>query len=469
MSEIFTRKWSEVSGGRFDVEYHKEVNITTTTYPLKSLVSIRSGKRIPKGEAYSHAITPYKYLRVEDLDCESLELDINNLKSIDENIFELLSRYEVHNDEIVLSIAGTIGKIFLFKNHTNNQVILTENCVKLQAINGVLSKFLSIVLKTSFLQNQMKRQYIQTTIPKLAIERVKELQIPQIPNKQIQQQIIDIMDNAYQVKKDKEQQAKEILDSIDSYLMQELGIKLPNNDYVSLGQRIFTQKISHLSGTRFDPNYHQKYYQNLEKALENGKYRLKTLGKVTTLIVSGSTPQSKGEDYEKSGKYYFLRLVNFDSNFGIDLQNALFVKEYIYNGELSRVKLKHGDILFGIAGSLGKVAQYNYNFLAVVNQAIAVLRFKENILSEFILYILHSCIVQCQITRLKRPVAQPNINIQELKSVVIPLPPIAVQEQIASEINKRRDRAKALQQQAKEILKSAKQQVENMILGWELR
>lgn len=178
MSEIFTRKWSEVSGGRFDVEYHKEVDITTTTYPLKSLVSIRSGKRIPKGEAYSHAITPYKYLRVEDLDCESLELDINNLKSIDENIFELLSRYEVHNDEIVLSIAGTIGKIFLFKNHTNNQVILTENCVKLQAINGVLSKFLSIVLKTSFLQNQMKRQYIQTTIPKLAIERVKELQIP---------------------------------------------------------------------------------------------------------------------------------------------------------------------------------------------------------------------------------------------------------------------------------------------------
>lgn len=286
-----------------------------------------------------------------------------------------------------------------------------------------------------------------------------------LPPKQNQQQIIDIMDNAYQVKKDKEQQAKGLLDSIDEYLLDELGIVMPAKSNNTLENRIFMQSFSNISDTRFDPSYHQKYYQDLEKALENGKYSLKTLGKITTLIASGSTPKSKGEDYEKNGKYYFLRLVNFDSNFGIDLQNALFVKEYIYNGELSRVKLKYGDILFGIAGSLGKVAQYNYNFLAVVNQAIAILRFKEDILSEFVLYILYSCIVQYQITRLKRPVAQPNINTQELKSVIIPLPPLAVQEQIVREINKRIERAKTLQQEAKEILESAKKQVENMILG----
>lgn len=54
----------------------------------------------------------------------------------------------------------------------------------------------------------MKRQYIQTTIPKLAIERVKELKIPSIPPLEIQQHIIDIMDNAYNLKKTKRTRGK---------------------------------------------------------------------------------------------------------------------------------------------------------------------------------------------------------------------------------------------------------------------
>ncbi|TLD80949.1 restriction endonuclease subunit S [Helicobacter sp. MIT 05-5293] len=465
MSEMFIRKWSELSGERFDAEYYKTTNMAITTYPLKSFVSIRSGKRIPKGETYSNTITPYKYLRVEDLDSESLDIDIDNLKSIDEHIFKLLSRYEIHNDEIALSIAGTIGKIFLFKNSTNNQVILTENCVKLQAMNRVLPKFLSIILKTSFLQNQMKRQYIQTTIPKLAIERIKELQIPQIPNKQIQQQIIDIMDNAYKVKKDKEQQAQELLDSIDEYLLGELGITMPQKANNTLDSRIFTQKISALSGSRFDPSYHQKYYQDLEKALQKGKYPLERLKDITNFIASGATPKSKGEDYEENGKYYFLRLVNFTQNLEVDLENVIFVKEHIYNIDLSRVRVKRGDILFGIAGSIGKIAQYNYDLPAVINQAIAILRFKKNVFNDFILCILSSNITKNQTSRLQRPVAQLNINIQELESLKIPLPPLLIQEQIADEITHRRDKAKKLQQEAKEILESAKKEVEKMILG----
>ena len=457
MSEIFTRKWSEVSGGRFDVEYHKEVNITTTTYPLKSFVSIRSGKRIPKGEAYSHAITPYKYLRVEDLDCESLELDINNLKSIDENIFELLSSYEVHNDEIVLSIAGTIGKIFLFKNHTNNQVILTENCVKLQAINGVLSKFLSIVLKTSFLQNQMKRQYIQTTIPKLAIERVKELQIPQIPNKQIQQQIIDIMDNAYQVKKDKEQQAKEILDSIDSYLMQELGIKLPNNDYVSVGQRIFTQKISHLSGTRFDPNYHQIYYQDLEKALQKGKYPLVKIAEKALI----------NNILEYIIKYETINYIDISS---VNKENGNIENIKSINSNFpsrARQKVCNGDLLIStLSGSMKAITivkSEKKNLIA--STGFFVISYTRDLLKIFLMFILRTNLFQELLKREASGAIMPSIDKSEFLKLKIPIPPLETQERIASEINSRKEKVKALQQEAKEILESAKKQVENMILG----
>lgn len=689
MSGIFTRKFSEISGGRFDPEFYIGQTIQIATYPLKNFVKIKSGKRIPKGRSYANTTTTYKYLRVDDLDSEILEIDIDKLKSIDKDIFTLLERYEIHNDEVALSIAGTIGKVFIFHNTTSNRVILTENCVKLQAQDNLLPKFLSLILKTDFLQSQMKRQYIQTTIPKLAIERIKELQIPSIPPLSTQQHIIDLMDKAYKAKKEKENKAKELLDSIDSYLLEELGIILPLRANSTLDSRIYTQKISALSGSRFDANYHQKYYRDLEKSLHCSPYplvnlaslinnfkkgievgsseysqnkeipfirvsditnngidfdnvqkfvsaslfenlkaykpkqnellyskdgtvgicleadvsrdyiisggilrlelkaevdkdflcfllgsyminvfanrvsigavikhlnigeflnlkiplpplalqtqianRLKSskfqalslekeakeilhkakidieallltagggvtlafsfeafistqthyfdkmakiwnereysvvrLGEILSFVASGSTPESKGEDYEKNGIYHFLRLVDFNDGLKIDFNNTLFVKEYIYKNTLSRVQLKNNDILFGIAGSVGKVAQYKSDKMAVVNQAIAILRFQKGVFADFMCYLLASNVIQNQVQRLKRPVAQPNISIMELKGIKIPLPPLTEQERIAKEISQRKTQAKALKQEAKELLESAKKEVEHIILG----
>lgn len=457
MSEVFLRDFGEVCHRRFDAEYHKDANITITTYPLKSFVSIRSGKRIPKGETYSHTITPYKYLRVEDLDSESLEIDINNLKSIDENIFKLLSRYEIHNDEIALSIAGTIGKIFLFRNHTNNQVILTENCVKLQAINSVLPKFLSIVLKTSFLQNQMKRQYIQTTIPKLAIERIKELQIPQIPNKQAQQQIIDIMDNAYQVKKDKEQQAKELLDSIDEYLLDELGIVMPAKSNNTLENRIFMQSFSNISDTRFDPSYHQKYYQDLEKALQKAKYPLVKLAE--KLLINNVL-----EDIAKYEAINYIDLSSIDKENGI-IENI----KNINNNFPSRARQKvcKGDLLVStLSGSMKAIAIVNNskeNLIA--STGFFVIRHTNGLLKDFLMFLLRINLFQELLKRESSGAIMASINQNKFLNLKIPLPSLTEQKRIANEIRQRQERAKKLQQEAKEILESAKKQVESIILG----
>lgn len=457
MSKIFLRDFGEVCHRRFDAEYYKDANITITTYPLKSFVSIRSGKRIPKGETYSHTITPYKYLRVEDLDSESLEVDINNLKSIDENIFKLLSRYEIHNDEIALSIAGTIGKIFLFKNHTNNQVILTENCVKLQAIDGVLPKFLSIVLKTSFLQNQMKRQYIQTTIPKLAIERIKELQIPQIPNKHDQQQIIDIMDNAYQVKKDKEQQAKEILDSIDKYLLDKLGIVMPQKSNNMLENRIFTQRFSDISNTRFDPSYHQKYYQDLEKALQKGKYSLVKL--VEKVLINNVL--------EDMAKYEVINYIDLSS---IDKENGTIENIKSINDNFpsrARQKVCKGDLLVStLSGSMKAIAIVNNSKKNLIaSTGFFVIRHTNDLLKDFLMFLLRINLFQELLKRKSSGAIMASINQNEFLNLKIPLPSLTEQKKIADEIRQRQERVKTLQQEAKEILESAKKQVESIILG----
>ena len=61
--------------------------------------------------------------------------------------------------------------------------------------------------------------------------------------------------------------------------------------------------------------------------------------------------------------------------------------------------------------------------------------------------------------------AQPNISETDIMKLHIPLPPLEKQNEIAEHIEKVRAQAKALQLEAEEILASAKQQVEQKILG----
>ncbi|MBD5583655.1 MAG: restriction endonuclease subunit S, partial [Clostridia bacterium] len=87
------------------------------------------------------------------------------------------------------------------------------------------------------------------------------------------------------------------------------------------------------------------------------------------------------------------------------------------------------------------------------------------ICKNFISYFLNSSFGISYFERCKIGAIQGNITIPVINNFHIPLPPLVVQEQIAKEIAHRRERAKNLQQEAKEILESAKKQVESIILG----
>lgn len=55
---------------------------------------------------------------------------------------------------------------------------------------------------------------------------------------------------------------------------------------------------------------------------------------------------------------------------------------------------------------------------------------------------------------------------QDVKQVLIPIPPFDKQNIIAGHIEEIRLKAKALQAEGKAILEEAKRKVENMIIGW---
>jgi type I restriction enzyme S subunit len=60
---------------------------------------------------------------------------------------------------------------------------------------------------------------------------------------------------------------------------------------------------------------------------------------------------------------------------------------------------------------------------------------------------------------------QSGVGIDLLKKLETPLPPLIKQNEIAQKIQSIRGKAKRLQEEANSILETAKQQVEQMILG----
>jgi type I restriction enzyme S subunit len=101
---------------------------------------------------------------------------------------------------------------------------------------------------------------------------------------------------------------------------------------------------------------------------------------------------------------------------------------------LRRSILRGGDILFSIAGALGRVAMVTEEILpANTNQALAIIRLKQNGTHlQYMKYLLESDFIQRQVKRVAIQLAQANINLEHIADFIVKLPPLNEQNKIAN-------------------------------------
>ena len=260
--KIFKVRISDIiSFRRLDVSFYMNRPILPSLVSLSSYVNIKGGKRIPKGDSFAFEKTDYLYLRLSDI-TNMDSIDYDNLKCINEGLYHKLHRYEVTENDIIISIAGTIGKCFTLKNIPHNKhIILTENCACLRlkdnAKGKILSDYILILLKTSFVQKQIYAHKIQTTIPKIGLDRIGRLEVI-FPSIDTQQKIVDLYTAAQNAKLQKDKEAKELLESIDDYLLEALSIN-PSQKVSS--ESVFTKRISEMIGNRLDVSFYKDRFE----------------------------------------------------------------------------------------------------------------------------------------------------------------------------------------------------------------
>ena len=146
------------------------------------------------------------------------------------------------------------------------------------------------------------------------------------------------------------------------------------------------------------------------------------LSEIVELITKGTTPTTLGYEFQDEGVNFF-KIECFDENGGFIESKVAHISEECHK-KMKRSQLKNGDILFSIAGAIGRVAIVTEEMLpANINQALAIIRISdEQVYLPYIKIILTSPIVIEQFERKKQGVAQLNLSLKDINEISIPLP-----------------------------------------------
>jgi type I restriction enzyme S subunit len=195
-------------------------------------------------------------------------------------------------------------------------------------------------------------------------------------------------------------------------------------------------------------------------------WEIKKLGEVCEVITKGTTPTSLGFKFTDEG-VNFIKVESLTESGQIIPNKVAYISEECHES-LKRSQLKENDILFSIAGALGRIGIVNKAIVpANTNQALAIVRLAKNsgISVSFLAKYFTSNIISEEIEKLKGGAAQQNLSLGQLNNLPIPLPPLPEQQRIVSILDEAFAAiAKALAN-AEQNLKNAKELFESYLQG----
>ena len=182
----------------------------------------------------------------------------------------------------------------------------------------------------------------------------------------------------------------------------------------------------------------------------NEKYPKKTLSELTDKITDGSHNPPTG--IAENQGYMMLSSQNIINN-SINYDNVRYLKKEDFEKENRRTDLQKGDVLLTIVGTVGRTAIMTEESNIVLQRSVAVIKPNKEINSAYLVGALNSESVINQLNKGAKGVAQKGIYLNDLKKIIIKVPPIELQNQFA-------DIVKQIDKQKFEIENSLKEMQE---------
>lgn len=157
------------------------------------------------------------------------------------------------------------------------------------------------------------------------------------------------------------------------------------------------------------------------------------LDDIAELVTKGTTPTSLGHSFVDKG-INFIKVESVSSTGSFIPEKFAYINDDCHQS-LNRSQLKVNDILFSIAGALGRIAVVSEDILpANTNQALAIIRLNKDkeVHPEYLANYFKSPLIIKQIEELRAGAAQQNLSLGQLKQLDIIIPPLEEQKRIVA-------------------------------------
>ena len=382
---------------------------------LGEICEIKGGKRLPKNSSFSDTPTNHIYIRVADMKNSTVLLE--DLKYIDDEVFEKIKNYLISKEDLYLTIAGTIGEVGIIPNDLDG-MNLTENAAKLTEIK-ISRLFLMYCLSSNFCRQQFFSGFHQVAQPKLSLETANKTQLPLPPLAeqhriaQKVEQLLAIVDTIEQLQ---EQLKSDVKQAKNQVLSDAIAGKLTHQDPNDEPAEALLKRIGKTTAT-------DTPYEKLPKGWV--WCRLGDIGE----IIGGGTPSTSIEEYW-NGEVSWITPA--------DLSN--YSDKYIAQGKRNITQLgldnssakliPKGSILFSTRAPIGYVVIADRPLST--NQGFKSLSLSINMSEEFVYYFLLA--EKERIKLLASGTTFQELSASAFSKILIPLPPLAEQHRIVQQI-----------------------------------
>lgn len=336
---------------------------------------------------------------------------------------------------------GSIG----IKKEEHKYEYISPAYVVFSCKSSLLSDYLFLTMKTPTFNKIIKDNTTGSVRQNLSFDTLKELTIP-IPSLSEQETLIKVHKEKMQQAQELEEQATQIEKEIEEYLLNELNISITK-----------TNLHKGLNLARFKNIERWDWYNggySIANSLKQSPFPIVEVGSIFDFT------QRKWDKKEKEFNYVEIGAVD-------PLKGIMFAEEIQTSKAPSRAtqKIKTGDLIVGTTRPyLKKFAIVGRAFdNCVCSSGFQVIAPKDEYNLSYLYEYLKSSVAIAQFELFMSGALYPAITGKDLKKILIPLPPIVVQDSIVNHINKKKEQIKQMKQKAEELRKMALEEFENEI------
>mgnify|MGYP003085834365 CR=1 FL=1 len=381
------------------------------------------GEAYPKETDLTSSTQGVPFLRGSDLD--NGKLTLTNARYITQSKHNELISGHLIEDDIVIAVRGSLGSLGYVGPDNEGWNINSQLAIirtrKIELIGNYLIQF----LLSNRGNKEISSHITGTALKQLPIKQLKNIKVP-IPKIEEQSAIGSLF-----------RTLDDLLASYKDNLANYQSLK------ATMLSKMFPKSGQTVPEIRLDGF--------------EGEWDLIKLGDFCDLITKGTTGKSQSEQ----GMVNFVKVENLKDN---EIYPIVKISEEEHFGSLKRSILYEGDILFSIAGTLGRTAIVKNNILpANTNQALAIIRgYKLD--TYFLLVVLSGEVVKDYIRKNPTVGAQPNLSLEQVSSLKIKIPSLDEQQAIGSYFSNLDNLINSHQEKITQLETLKKKLLENMFI-----